>query len=156
MKKVNVFLTIVLVLMLAFAAYFMIGGTLKAQTSAATAPAMDHLDACASIQSIIASGTAPQQFAALPATPEGCTLADVTITLTNPGMFAAEWIDLTVDPAEGDIAVYSTSGETTSLAPRSAGQVNLKLLTAAPEGTVRTVRISYYVFGMMREIKVTV
>ena len=156
MKKLNIFLTVVLVLMLGFIAYFMIGGTLRAQSSVAAAPAMDHIDACKSIQSIVSSGAAPQQFAPLPATPEGCTLIDATVTLTNPGMFAAEWIDIIVEPADGDIAVYSTSGETTSLLPRTSGQVNLKLLTTAPEGTTRTVKLSYYVFGMLREIEVEV
>lgn len=156
MKKVNVFLTVVLVVMLAFIAYFIVSGTLRPQAAIAAAPAMDHLDVCESIQNIIDSGTAPQQFQPLPATPEGCTLEDVTITLTNPGMFAAEWIDITVEPAEGDIAVYSVTGETSSLRPRSSGQVNLKLLTTAPEGTTRTVRLSYYVFGMPREISLEV
>ena len=154
MKKVNVFLTIVLILMLAFVGYFMVGGTLRAEAHVASAPAMEHLDACSSILSIVNSGATPQQFQPLPSTPEGCTLVDATITLSNTGMFDAEWIDISVEPAEGDICVYSLTGETSSLAARSAGQVNLKLLTAAPAGTTRTVRLSYYVFGMLREIEV--
>ena len=142
MKTVNVFLTIILVLMLAFVACFMVGGTLRAEAQVAAAPAMEHLDACASIQSIVNSGAAPQQFQPLPATPEGCTLVDATITLSNIGLFDAEWIDISVEPAEGDICVYSLTGETSSLASRSAGQVNLTLLTTVPEGTTRTVRLS--------------
>lgn len=156
MKKVNAFLAVVLFLMLAFVAYFMIGGTLRPQVSVASAPAMDHLDACASIQNIVNSGAAPQQFQPLPSTPEGCTLVDATITLSNIGLFDAEWIDISVKPAEGDIAVYSLTGETSSLPSRTYGQVNLKLLTTAPAGTTRTVTLSYYVFGMMRQIEVPV
>ena len=114
MKKLNVFLLIVLILMLAFVAYFFIGGTLHAQTSIATASASDYPDVCKSITNIVNSGAAPQQFAELPASPNGCTLVDMTISLTNPGLFAAEWLDFSVAPANGDIAVYSMTGETTS------------------------------------------
>ena len=156
MKKFNVFLAVVLVAMLAFVGYFFVGGTLKTQPYTASAPAKDYPDACRSIQNILNSGGAPQQFAALPATPEGCTLVDTTVTLTNPGVFAAEWISVSVSPADGDIAVYSLSGESSSLAARSTGQVNFKLLTSAPAETTREVTISYYVFGMLRKVTVTV
>lgn len=154
MKKLNIFLLIVLLLMLSCVAYFFVGGTLKAQVSVATAPASDHIDACKSIQNIIASNAAPQQFAQLPSTPDGCTLVDVTVTLTNNGLFNAEWIDISVTPADGDIAVYSLTGEGSSLASRSSGQVNLKLITTAPAGTPRRITLSYYVFGMLRTVVV--
>lgn len=154
MKKLNVFLLIVLILLLAFAAYFFIGGTLRTEVYAATAPASDYPDVCTSIQNIITSNAAPQQFAELPASPEGCTLVDMTITLSNYGLFDAEWIDIIVEPAEGDIAVYSLTGETSTLSARSSGQVNLKLVTSAPAGTARKVTLSYYVFGMLRTVTV--
>lgn len=154
MKKLNIFLLIVLILMLGFVAYFLIGGTMKAEVYTATAPAMDHIDACKSIQSIVNSGAAPQQFTALPSSPEGCTLVDTTITLTNPGLFDAEWIDISVTPAAGDIAVYSLTGEASSLASRTSGQVNLKLITTAPAETRRKITLNYYVFGMMRSVSV--
>lgn len=154
MKKLNIILLIVLILMVGFAGWFMIGGTLRAQTYTATAPASEHSDACTSIQNIVASGAAPQQFGVLPDSFDGCTLVDTTITLTNNGLFDAEWIDISVTPASGDIAVYSVTGEASSLAAGTSGQVNLKLLTTAPAGTVRTITLNYYVFGMKRSITV--
>lgn len=154
MKKLNVFLMIVLILMLAFVAYFYIGGTLRAQATIATAPASDYPDVCASITSIVNSGAAPQQFAALPSSPEGCTLVDMTVSLSNYGLFDAEWISISVEPAEGDIAVYSMTGESSAIAARTAGQVNLKLVTTAPAETTRKVTLNYYVFGMLRSVTV--
>ena len=154
MKKLNILLMIVLILMLAFVAYFFIGGSLHAQASIATAPAQDYPDVCASIINIVNSGAAPQQFAALPSTPAGCSLVDMTIALTNPGLFDAEWISISVTPAEGDIAVYSLTGESSTLAAHSSGQVNLKLVTSAPAGTTRKVTLDYYVFGMLRSVSI--
>jgi len=154
MKKLNIFLMIVLILMLAFVAYFFIGGTLHAQTSVATASAADYPDVCKSISNIVNSGTAPQQFAPLPSSPQGCTLVDMMITLTNPGLFDAEWIDITVEPVEGDIAIYSMTGESSSIAARTAGQVNLKLVTSAPADAARKIKLSYYVYGMLRSITI--
>ena len=116
MKKLNVILLIVLILMIAFAAYFFIGGTLRTQATVATAPASDYPDVCASITNIVNSGAAPQQFAALPSSPAGCTLVDMTITLSNHGLFDAEWMALTVEGANGDVAVYSLTGTGTAVA----------------------------------------
>lgn len=154
MKKLNIFLLIVLILMVGFAGWFLIGGTLRAQVYTATAPASDHPDACASIQSIVNAGAAHQQFGQLPATPEGCTLVDTTITLSNIGLFDAEWIDISVTPATGDIAVYSLTGEASSLSAETSGQVNLKLLTSAPAETKRKITLNYYIYGMLRSITV--
>ena len=154
MKKLNVILLIVLILMIAFAAYFFIGGTLRTQATVATAPASDYPDVCASITNIVNSGAAPQQFAALPSSPAGCTLVDMTVSLSNYGLFDAEWIDISVEPAEGDIAVYSMSGESSTLTARTSGQVNLNLVTAAPAGTTRKVTLSYSVFGMLRSVTI--
>jgi len=154
MKKLNIFLLIVLLLMIGFAGWFMIGGTLRAQVYSATAPASDHPDACTSIRNIVNAGAAPQQFDQLPDSPDGCTLVDTTITLSNIGLFDAEWIDISVSPAPGDIAVYSLTGEASSLAAGTSGQVNLKLLTAAPAETTRKITLNYYIFGMLRSITV--
>lgn len=156
MKKLNIILLVVLILLVAFVAYFFIGGTLQAQPQAATAPAADHPEAFASIQNILSSGAAPRQFAESPASAEGCTLADVTITLSNYGLFDAEWIDVSVIPAAGDVAVYSLTGEASSLPARSTGQINLKLITTAAPGVQRTVQIHYYIFGMLRSISLTI
>ena len=42
MKKINAFLIIVLTLLLAFAAYFFIGGTLQSATAVSVAPASEQ------------------------------------------------------------------------------------------------------------------
>ena len=156
MKKLNAFLLVVLILMLAFIAYFFIGGTLHTQTAIATAPAADYPDVCRSIMNIVNSGAAPQQFSALPDSPDGCALMDMTITLSNPGLFAAEWMDISVSPAAGDIAVYSLTGESTGIPARSSGQVNLKLITTAPAGANRQIQLNYYVFGMLRNVTINI
>ena len=155
MKKLNIILLVVLILLVAFVAYFFIGGTLQAQPQAATAPAANHPEAFASIQNILSSGAAPRQFAESPASAEGCTLADVTITLSNYGLFDAEWIDVSVIPAAGDVAVYSLTGEASSLPARSTGQINLKLITTESANTPHTITLRYYVFGMLRTLTVT-
>jgi len=154
MKKLNIFLMIVLILMLAIVAYFFIGGTLHAKATLATAPASDYPDVCTSISSIVNSGAAPQQFTVLPSSPKDCTLVDMTISLTNPGFFDAEWIDISVSPASGDIAVYSVTGESESIPARGTGHINLKLVTSAPADAARKVTMSYYVFGMLRSISI--
>ena len=155
MKKLNIFLGIVLGVLVILVAYFFIGGTLGASVSTASALATDQADAYASIQNILSSDSAPQQFADAPDSADDCTLIDVTITLKNRGMFPAEWISMSVTPASGDIAVYSLTGEGSNIASYSAGQVNLKLITTTPTET-RTITIQYYVFGMLRSITVTI
>ena len=153
MKKLNVFLLIVLLLMIAFDVYFFAGGALRVESSVITA---EHAEAFASIRSVLSSNAAPQRFAdALPESAEGLTLVDVTLTLTNPGLFPAEWLDLTVSPADGDVAVYSLTGEGGDVPGRSTATVNLKLLTAAGSAS-RTVSIQYYVFGLTRTVTVRV
>ena len=52
MKKLNVFLLIVLLLMIAFVVYFFAGGVLRVESSVITAPAAEHAEAFASIQSV--------------------------------------------------------------------------------------------------------
>ena len=156
MKKLNIVLQAILILLIAFVACFFIGGTLRAQPRKAAVAAADQPDAFASIQTILASGGAPRQFGEAPSSADGCTLMDVTITLSNYGLFDAEWIDLTLAPAQGDIAVYSLTGEASSLPARSTGQVNLKLITTAAADAPRTVEIRYYIFGMKRSITVAI
>lgn len=154
MKKLNIFLLIVLLILIGLTAWFLIGGTLSASVYSVTAPASDHPEAFASIQNILRSGSAPQQFAEVPADASGCTLVDTTITLRNRGLFPAEWLDAAVTAASGDIAVYSLTGEGSSVPTGGPSQLNLKLITTAPADVVRSITIRYYVFGMLRSITV--
>ena len=156
MKKLNIVLMVVLILLVAFIVYFFAGSMLDAEVHMVTAPASDHPDAFASIQNAISANAAPQRFVNdVPATADGYTLIDMTLTLSNKGVFTAEWISVEVEGASGDVAVYSLSGEGTDIAGRSAGQLNLKLITAAPANTQRRITLTYYVFGLERRLTLT-
>ena len=106
---------------------------------------------------MLAADAAPQLFTAdLPdgISPEGLTLEDVTLTLSNRGIFDAEWLSVEALPVPGDIAVYSLTGEGSTVRARSVGTVNLKLLSrGTPAG--RKYRIEYYVYGLKRSVTVS-
>ncbi len=156
MRKLNFFLLFILILMLAAGGYAYFGSTLIVGANSITASASDYPDVFSSIQSIVSSGNAPQTFSdSLPESADGLTLADVTITLENRGILAAEWLDIRIDGLAGDIAVYSLTGQGTDIAAHSSAQLNLKLLTAVPSGTMRTATVSYYVFGILRSVEIT-
>ena len=76
------------------------------------------------------------------------------MTLTNRGLFPAEWLHITMEGAPGDIAVYAVTGEGSDVAPRDSATVNLKLVTTAAPAAPRRIVIQYYVHGMKREITV--
>lgn len=153
MKKLAIVLAVILALMLGFAALFYFGAELKPRVAIATANAADYPEVFASIRAIVEGGSAPQTFTASPLGEAAqYQLVDVTITLENRGLFDAEWIDLRAEPAAGDAAVYSLSGEGGTIAARSAGQVNLKLVTTARADALRRYRVQYYVYGMKREV----
>lgn len=154
MKKINIVLMVVLILMIAFVVYFFVGGTLKPLVTFATAPAADHPDAFASIQGVLAAHAAPQQFAELDGDAGRYTLVDMNVQLSNHGIFDAEWVDVDVAPAHGDVAVYSFTGEGSDIPARSVGSVNLKLITTNPSAG-RDITITYYVHGMQRTVSVT-
>lgn len=143
----------ILVLILAFCGFFYTGGTLQAQVSSISASAAEYPDAFSSIRSVIATGTAPQVFTADALdSPENYSLVDVSITLTNRGVFDAEWLNIQVEGITGDVAVYSLTGDGSDVAARSTGQVNLKLITRAPAQSLRNISIQYYVYGISRTI----
>lgn len=156
MKSVSIILSLILFLMLAFGAFFFAGSSLQTQVSCIRADASQYPEAFESIRNIVATGSAPRQFAADDlADPAGYALLDVNITLTNRGIFDAEWINIQVQATDGDIAVYSLTGDSMDIPARSSGQVNLKMVTKAPAESVRTVTIQYYVYGISRTIKIS-
>lgn len=143
----------ILVLILAFCGFFYTGGTLQSQVSSITASAAEYPEAFSSIRSVIATGTAPQVFTADPLdSPENYSLVDVSISLTNRGIFDAEWLNIQAEGITGDVAVYSLSGDGSDIPARSTGQVNLKLITRAPAESLRNLSIQYYVYGISRTI----
>lgn len=156
MRKLTVILAAVVCGMLAFTGWFLLGGTLQARVYVQTAPAADYPEAFGSIRSLIESGSAPQILGQEPLREDASayTLVDITVTLSNRGLFPAEWLDIRTSGTEGDIAVYALIGEGRDIAPRESGQVELKLVTTARADAVRDVTIQYYVYGMKREITV--
>ena len=129
MRKLTAVLSILLILLLGFAAWFYLGGTLRCEVYIRTARAADYPEAFGAIAELVASGAAPQTFDAPPLTedPSRYTLTDITLTLTNRGLFPAEWLHVQCVPHEGDVAVYSLSGEGKDVPARGSAQVNLKL-----------------------------
>ena len=155
MKPATVILSLILILMLAFGAFFYTGGTLVAQANSITASAAEHPDAFESIKSVLASGSAPQLFSA-DALDDAAnySLVDISIALTNRGVFDAEWLNIQLKGVTGDIAVYSLTGDGTDVAARNTAQINLKLVTRAPADSPRSISVQYYVYGISRTIEI--
>ena len=156
MRKLTAVLASLLVVLLGLAAWFYLGGTLRAGVYIQTARAADYPQAYSAIRELLDSGSAPQVLGdePLPEDPSAYTLADITVTLANRGLFAAEWLHTSVEGVPGDIAVYALTGEGSDIGPRDSGQVNLKLVTTAAPDAVRNITIEYYVYGMKRAITV--
>lgn len=153
MRRSTMILGGIFALLLICATVFLLGGTLSASLETVTAGAGDYPNAYAAIARIVNADAAPQRFdAPLPDDPAACRLEDVTITLQNRGLFDAEWVSVSVAGAEGDIAVYSISGEGGTVPARGSNTLNLKLISAAGGAGRRTYRIQYYVYGMKRQI----
>ena len=153
MKGLTIFLSIILAALMGFCVFFYVGGTLEAQVSCISANAADYPDAYRSIQNVISSDAAPQVFSHDPLdNASNYTLLDVNLTLTNRGIFDAEWVHLELTGANGDVAVYSLSGEGSDIAARSTGQMNLKLITRAGAQAPRTISLQYYVYGISRTV----
>ena len=154
MRKLTAVLAVILILLLGFAGWFWLGGTLHAQVYVQTAPAADYPEAFGAIRSLLDSGSVPQVFSEGPLSedPTAYTLVSITVTLTNRGLFPAEWLDMRARATEGDIAVYALTGEGSDIAARDSGQVSLKLITTGRPETRRDITIQYYVHGMKREI----
>ena len=155
MRTLTVFLSLILVLMLCFCAFFYAGGTLQAEVSCITASAEEYPDAFASVQQVLASGSAPIVLSGGNLDDiSGCSLVDVNVILTNRGIFPAEWLNIQTQGADGDIAVYSLTGDGADVPARGAGQVNLKLITRASGTPPRSLTIQYYVYGISRTIEI--
>ena len=156
MRTLTVFLSLILILMLSFCAFFYAGGTLRAEVSCITASAAEYPDSFASVQNVLATGSAPIVLSdANLDDPSGYYLVDVNIILTNRGIFDAEWLNIQTQGAQGDIAVYSLTGDGSDVPARSTGQVNLKFVTRASGSVPRSLTIQYYVYGISRTIELT-
>ena len=155
MRKSTALLASILLILVALAALFLIGGTLSARVGSVTASASEHPQAFESIQRVLAAGAEPQRFGeGLSGNAADYRLEDVTIRLSNRGLMAAEWLYVEVEPAPGDIAVYSVTGEGDSVPARSGGSVNVKLISRRGVSGERVYHIQYYVYGMKRTVDV--
>ena len=157
MKPITAILSLILALMLAFCAFFYVGSTLQASATCISANAAEYPEAFESIRSIIERDAAPQRFSTDPLDDAAnYTLVDVTVSLRNRGLFDAEWLNIQLTGVTGDIAVYSLTGDGSDVAARSAGQVNLKLITRAGQQATRSLSIQYYVYGISRTINIPI
>ena len=157
LKPITVVLSLLLVVMLAFCAFFYVGGTLRADAQSVSANAASYPEAFKTIADTIANGSAPLVFSTeAPTDASQYTLFDINVALTNRGVFDAEWLNISMEPASGDVAVYSLTGNGLDVAVRSSQQVNLKLLTRAGSASKRRVTVQYYVYGISRTIAFTV
>ena len=155
MRKSTMILGAIFLILLMLTVIFLTGSTLEVKIDAMTANAAEYPKAYASIEGVLAAG-APQLFAQeLPTDPADCRLEDVTITLSNRGFVPAEWISVNVDGAPGDVAVYSITGEGSTVAGRSVGTINIKLVSLAGSRGARNYHIQYYVYGLKRELDIS-
>ena len=156
MRLIHKILLVLLALTAIFTIWFYAGARLQGRATYANARAADYPEAFSAAASIVRSGAAPQRFSdASLDIPTDYERVDAYIHLKNRGLFAAEWLEITVNPGAGDVAVYSVSGAAQNIAAMSEGQVNVKLITtnAAAE---RSVTIRYYVFGMYKSVTVQI
>ncbi|MBR6889955.1 MAG: hypothetical protein IKN05_03090 [Clostridia bacterium] len=156
MRRLTAVFATVFFILICLAGAFRFGGTLRAAPLIRTVRAADYPEAFGAIRELLASGSAIQALSgdAVSEDPAGYTLVDITVELTNRGLFSAEWLDISTRGAPGDIAVYAVTGEGSDIPARSRGQVNLKLITTARADVSRDVIIQYYVHGMKRTITV--
>ncbi len=157
MKPITAVLSLILVLMLAFCAFFYVGGTLQANATCISANAAEYPEAFESIRAVIERNAAPQRFSTDPLDDAAnYSLVDITVSLHNRGLFDAEWLNIQLTGVTGDIAVYSLTGDGADIAARSTGQINLKLITRAGQQAARSLSIQYYVYGISRTINVPI
>lgn len=155
MRTATLLLSLILVLMLCFCAFFYTGGTLQAQVGRTAASAADYPESFEQVRRILESGSAPRRFSEEElGDASAYSLTDVNILLTNRGMFDAEWLNVQPESLDGDIAVYSLTGDGSDVPARGTGLVNLKLVSRAAADAPRTLRIQYYVYGISRTIEI--
>lgn len=154
MKLIHKILLVILALMLALTFWFHYGAKLRGRATVTTAVASDYPDAFTAAASIVRSGAAHQTFsdASLDGS-AGYELVDASVDLKNYGLFAAEWLEITVNPAAEDVAVYSTSGGASDVPAFGSGRINVKLVTRNAQAS-RSVTINYYVYGIYESITV--
>jgi len=87
--------------------------------------------------------------------PEDYQFLTYILRLRNRGPLPAEWITLTVEASDADVAGYSES-QGKSLGAFQQGVISQSMLSQKETDTRRTVRIRYYVLGMPFDLALTV
>jgi hypothetical protein len=155
MRIATVVLSVVAVVLVALIAGFFVGGTLSADVRVYSVNASDEPDAFASVAGVFEAGLAPQIFQSeVIADPSEYVLIDITCSLKNRGVFAAEWVHAELSPAPGDIAVYSRSADAFDIPAGKGEALNIKVIARAGGGGTRELRLEYYVLGMKRTAKI--
>lgn len=154
MKGLKIALAVLLAALVAFAVYFFVGGTLRTEVYTASTDAVEAADAFSEAVSALRSGAASEVFLdEIPDSAEGYRIVEVSITLQNRGLFAAEWLTVSVSPGPLDVAAYSMNLPASDLAPGAETTLNMRLLSRSGE-SARSVTIQYYVLGMKRTLTV--
>lgn len=157
MRKTTLILSLILGLMLAVCTIYYTGGTLRASVSRTDAPASDYPNEFMLVQSILEGAGANELYSDEPLDDAAkYTLVALSVTLSNVGLFDAEWLNVQLQPLEGDVAVYYMEGDTTDVPSRGTGGVRLKLITRASANAPRKLSIQYYVYGISRTITLDV
>lgn len=154
MKRTNLVLAAILILILIFCIILTAGSRLKTEISYVSAASSEHPETYITILDILENGIAPQQFTnVIPDSDAGISLLSISVTATNPGLLDAEWLQLSVEPASGDIAVYSVSGTDTDIAAGESSTSTVKLITRTPDEK-RKIHLTYYILGKQKSITI--
>ena len=154
MKAVSIVLSVIAGLLLALIAFFFIGGTLRTQVEVSLVTAQQASEAVEEAVEAFNQGHVLQRFGDVSSVEASeCVLHTVRVTLSNPGMFAAEWLGFSVSPGEGDAAVFSDAVELLDIPANQSAQLELEFLARQDgSGKGRSIQISYYVLGMRRTV----
>ena len=77
-----------------------------------------------------------------------------TLRIRNPGLVAAEMVELQIAPISADVLFYGETGETV-IGPGETRDVRCVLLTSGTPHAVRDMYVTYYLWGHPYEVKFT-
>ncbi len=158
MKALSIVLSVIAAILIALIAVFFIGGVLGTEASVTVMEATEDPVSLRRRRAGNRRWHAPLVLETLSEEElDGCRLANVTVTFTNNGLFAAEWLTYTLQGGEGDVAVYAQSADSLDIPARSSAQLNLKLLMRGnADGAGRALEVEYYVLGMRRTATISI
>ena len=84
--------------------------------------------------------------------PSAYSLYTYTLRLHNPGLVAAEMVEIQISPASGDALLYGSAQEIV-IPAGGTKDVSCVLLTEGEPSPVREIYVTYYLWGHARQIK---